>query len=320
MTAPSPDPPDPVALLLADHRAIGERLARLREALPPLAGGSPEALAAALGTLRAESIWLDRALDRHIEKEEAALFPALQAVERARPLLTEMLAEHEHVALRQRLLAEALTGALAEHGQDEAALRAARSALDAALTTEAVAVVTLAARRLLHVLRVHFRNEERHLFPLVPDVLGDQAREQMAAAMQRIAARPASAPPFVRAARPAPMSVSPAASPVVTLADALASLRATERWRTAGWATAVLAKQPGLTVSALALRPGARFRAARVSAATSLQVIAGAARLTLPADERELAVGSLLPLPTGAGYTVEALTDTALVLTVASPV
>lgn len=76
-----------------------------------------------------------------------------------------------------------------------------------------------------------------------------------------------------------------------------------------------LVKERDLRIVLMALRAGGRLQEHRASGPISIQAIQGACRLHLPSGDVELAAGELLSLEPGIPHDVEALEDTAFLLT-----
>jgi quercetin dioxygenase-like cupin family protein len=77
-----------------------------------------------------------------------------------------------------------------------------------------------------------------------------------------------------------------------------------------------LVKEPDLRVVLLALRAGARLKEHHASGPISIQVIEGPIRVSLPAESVDLTAGQLLALESGVRHDVEAIGDSAFLLTI----
>lgn len=136
---------DPFEMLERCHRRLEENLEMLRT---PSRQALDEVLA-----------FIDRAVRRHEEDEEASLFPRLVRVPQLAGLLDRLTVQHRD----QSALIEELRTLMAAPSPDEARLRDVVTRLDAAY-------------------RAHIRIEERELFPaakaaLDADDLGGMASE-----------------------------------------------------------------------------------------------------------------------------------------------
>lgn len=132
---------DPFDMLERSHRRLEEELQTL--VMEP----APDVAARVLD-------FLDRAVKRHEEDEEASLFPRLP--ELFAPLVRELEAQH----VEQRRLVEKLRGA-----GDEKAIQVAALALQAAYAR-------------------HIATEEKQLFPAARNALDEAARNAMGDEMQ----------------------------------------------------------------------------------------------------------------------------------------
>ncbi|HZR99867.1 MAG TPA: cupin domain-containing protein [Chloroflexota bacterium] len=95
-----------------------------------------------------------------------------------------------------------------------------------------------------------------------------------------------------------------------------AQLRYEHGWRDGEQSANTLVHEPDLRVVLIALRRGARIREHRTAGRITVQVTAGRARLHCPDQTVELSAGHLLALEPGIPHDVEALEDSALLLTI----
>jgi quercetin dioxygenase-like cupin family protein len=77
-----------------------------------------------------------------------------------------------------------------------------------------------------------------------------------------------------------------------------------------------LVKEPDLRIVLMALRAGASLKEHHASGPISIQVIEGPLRVSLPAESVELTAGQLLALESGIRHDVEAIEDSAFLLTI----
>jgi quercetin dioxygenase-like cupin family protein len=77
-----------------------------------------------------------------------------------------------------------------------------------------------------------------------------------------------------------------------------------------------LVKEPDLRIVLMALRAGARLQEHHASGPISIQVIEGPLRVSLPSERVELTAGQLLALEPGIRHDVEAIEDSAFLLTI----
>jgi quercetin dioxygenase-like cupin family protein/hemerythrin-like domain-containing protein len=326
-------PPDPIAILLAEHEAASRRFAALEEALAALSADDPAATAEALETVWQTLAFLDRDLEVHIRKEEEPLFPLLKAALPADDrLIDEMVAEHDQARLKRERLRAALEELSAGHDdvrEGRERLRGALAAATGTLTTSGIAALRQAARAVLQTLRVHFQNEEELVFPLAPQLL---TAEQLAEAGQQMIAidqeeREAMTSPadteHGRTRPPGITSGSPQrppqrlTGPVLTfdLMREVDQLRAEPAWQDGDRNAKTLVKGPDFRVVLTALKAGAGTALHRVETPVSVQVLSGRVRVHLPDGPVELGAGGLLVLDRGVPHRVEALAESAFLLT-----
>lgn len=77
-----------------------------------------------------------------------------------------------------------------------------------------------------------------------------------------------------------------------------------------------LVKGSALRIMLMALRAGARLREHHASGPISIQVIEGSLRVSLPTESVQLVAGQLLALESGIRHDVEAIEDSAFLLTI----
>ncbi len=86
-----------------------------------------------------------------------------------------------------------------------------------------------------------------------------------------------------------------------------------------GHSAVTLAKYPDLRVVLIALRKGARRVEARTDARVSLQALRGNLEIRLPDGVLDLPAGHLVTLESDVGFGIQALTESALLLTLSWP-
>lgn len=96
----------------------------------------------------------------------------------------------------------------------------------------------------------------------------------------------------------------------------LEQLRRQRNYQQSGPAGRTLVKEPDLRIVVMALRAGARLQEHHASGPISLQVIEGTVRVGLPNNSIELAIGQLLAVEPGIRHDVEAIEDSAFLLTI----
>lgn len=105
----------------------------------------------------------------------------------------------------------------------------------------------------------------------------------------------------------------------VDLMTALAELRREEPWRTRGHNARTLAKYADLRVVLVAMRAGSRLHDHRTAARITIQVLCGRIRLRVDGQAVELSFGELLALDRSLPHDVEALDESAFLLTLSWP-
>lgn len=95
----------------------------------------------------------------------------------------------------------------------------------------------------------------------------------------------------------------------------LAQLRSLGSYETGAPTGKTLVKEPDLRIVVMALRSGGRLEKHRASGPISIQAIEGRFHLHLPSGTIELKAGELLALEPGIPHDVEAIDDTAFLLT-----
>jgi quercetin dioxygenase-like cupin family protein len=101
-----------------------------------------------------------------------------------------------------------------------------------------------------------------------------------------------------------------------TLQTEVEQLRQQSSYRNGNPSGRTLVKEPDLRIVLMALRAGARLQEHHASGPISIQVIEGPLRVSLPAESVELTVGQLLALESGIRHDVEAIEDSAFLLTI----
>ncbi len=96
----------------------------------------------------------------------------------------------------------------------------------------------------------------------------------------------------------------------------LEQLRQQRNYHEGGPAGRTLVKEPDLRIVLMALKAEARLREHHASGPISVQVIEGKIRVRLPGTSIELTVGELLAVESGIRHDVEAIEDSAFLLTI----
>ncbi|HXU72289.1 MAG TPA: cupin domain-containing protein [Polyangia bacterium] len=103
------------------------------------------------------------------------------------------------------------------------------------------------------------------------------------------------------------------------LMTTIGELRDEEPWRVRGHNARTLVKFPDLRVVVVAMRAGSRLHEHRTAARITIQVLVGRIRLHIGEATVELGFGDLLSLDRGLAHDVEAVDESAFVLTLTSP-
>lgn len=121
---------------------------------------------------------------------------------------------------------------------------------------------------------------------------------------------------------PAPtIATALARTPVFDLAAELARLRAEggPDWHQSGRQARTLLKEADLRVVLIALRPGARMEEHHAPGPITIQALEGALRVHVAGQAIDLPAGRLLALARHVPHDVEALEESALLLTIGMP-
>ncbi len=99
----------------------------------------------------------------------------------------------------------------------------------------------------------------------------------------------------------------------------IAKLKASDQWRRESRAALTLVKTPGVTIVLVALHAGAVLKEHHAEGPITLAVVEGAIRFKACGEERVLRRGGLLALADAIQHEVEAIEESAFVLTVNHP-
>jgi quercetin dioxygenase-like cupin family protein len=104
------------------------------------------------------------------------------------------------------------------------------------------------------------------------------------------------------------------------LKDELEKLRKQESWqRSTGRSSRTLAKYPDFHIVLVLMKPGAKMNEHHVDGRVSLQVIQGRVRVHLPDRDIEIRAGDLLALEYGLLHHIEALEESAFLISISWP-
>ncbi len=306
---------DPIAILLAEHQSAERQFAAYDVALSRVADGGDEAVTRVLELTDAMLTYLDTDLETHLAKEEEPLFPRIKAALPADDrLIDEMIAEHDQVRLKRDDLRAAVSY-IRTHTDDEMRdareqLRtAARSVDRAAVRADQMSTLVRTGRMTLRTLRVHFQNEEELVFPLAIALLPAETLALVGAEMIRIDGAGLAASP----------DPSPPAVATTDLTDQYTALLASPEVARDGRTARTLIKESGLRVVLLALRAGGRLHDHHAAGPLTIHALAGHVVVRFGDAAPELRAGQLLALPSRLMHAVEAVEDSALLLTMSLP-
>ncbi len=299
-------PPDPIAVLLEEHREAYVLFDALTAALDALDRDGPQGLTAALVELERTLAFLHTGLETHIRKEEQPLFVPLRAALPADDrLIEEMLAEHDQARMKRDDLRDLLDDLLSGHDD----VRAERGELALALagaerSPEGLAAVKRSARTVLRTLHVHFQNEEEIVFPLANELLSAEQMAEAGRAMVQIDLE-----------EEATMHPATDQAPLILNIPAeLTKLRATAALERDGRTATTLLKDGPLRILLVALRKGGRLLEHPTPGRVGIQVFEGDVTLRAGDAEHRLTSGDEILLTHGQRHTVDAHADSALLL------
>jgi quercetin dioxygenase-like cupin family protein/hemerythrin-like domain-containing protein len=275
--------------LRADHREVENHLDNLLDALKHL---SP----ARVGDISRGTQAIYRLLTAHLEEEEQIFYPAIKPF--AEELLPKMLKQHDDIRETYRYLSELLS-----------------SFPDSPAQRDLVELYRHGVE--FHdAVQTHIIDEEEHLLKAVDQHLSSEKQQHLLAAMQgRIVAmqeKPVSGP--MRESKPT-------ASPILefNLAKEIEQLQREEPWRTTGRNAKTIVKHADFRIVMTVLKANTRIQEHHTVGRISVQTIAGHIRLRVAEAIFELTEGRLLVLDAALPHAVEAVNDSAFLLTIALP-
>lgn len=102
----------------------------------------------------------------------------------------------------------------------------------------------------------------------------------------------------------------------ICIADEMKRVLANDKWTSGDRHVESLIKGEGINVALVMLKSGARLDEHRTRAPITVQVIDGKIALVVEGERSELAAGSILAIDRELSHAVEALSDSAFILTV----
>lgn len=104
------------------------------------------------------------------------------------------------------------------------------------------------------------------------------------------------------------------------LKEELEQLRKQESWqRSTGRSSTTIAKYPDFHIVLILMKPGSKMNKHHVDGRVSLQLLQGRARIVLPDQTVEFRAGDLLALEYGLPHHVEALEESAFLISISWP-
>jgi len=123
--------------------------------------------------------------------------------------------------------------------------------------------------------------------------------------------------PVVEPQRESPTGRLAMAAASFNLGRELENLRAEQAWQAGDRNAKTLFKKPGLRVVLLALKSGARLEKHEAPGSITIHALAGRLRVRLASETIELEPGEILSVDSGLTHDLEALEQSAILLTVA---
>lgn len=187
--------PEPLALLVREHREIEEIVASARDHIgQSVAHPEDKALAeAAVEHLRDLEAFVAIDLTIHIAKEEDVLFPVLRGLDGETDLaIDDMIVQHDTVRERHASLERLLANLDHNHddvrNQHEALTNGLAAAADGGITEKLLNDLRETVTRLDWILQGHFGDEEDGVFIPAVDLLPSEAFPKMAEDMEALEA------------------------------------------------------------------------------------------------------------------------------------
>ncbi|MBI4446119.1 MAG: hemerythrin domain-containing protein [Acidobacteria bacterium] len=280
---------NPSDLLRAEHREVENHLDTLLYALKHLSHERVREIGQSVENIRG-------LIGAHMDIEERVFYPAIQAL--AEHLLPNMLKQHDEIREADRYLGELLSW-FPEPPTDRDMGELYRLGIE------------------LHdAVQVHIVDEEEHLLKLVDEGLSSEQQRSLLAAMQGGMTAMQQKPDSGRMRQPGPTS-----SPILefNLANEIEQLRREEPWRTTGRNAKTMVKHPDFRIVLTVLKASMRVQEHQTVGRISVQTVAGHIRMRVGEDVYDLPQGCLVALDSALPHDVEALEDSAFLITIALP-
>jgi quercetin dioxygenase-like cupin family protein len=275
--------------LRADHREVENHLDRLLYALKHL---SPDQVS----TISASYREIHRLVSTHMEEEERVFYPSVQSF--AEDLLPHMLKQHEEMREADRYLGDLLL----EFPQPP--------------TTRDMEELYRLGIEFHDAIQVHIVDEEEQLLKRVDEHLSSEQQRDLLAALQggvsKMEQKSSGGP-----VRPP----QPTTSPVLrfNLAQEIEQLRREEPWQSTGRNAKTMVKHPDFRIVLTVLKANTCVKEHQTVGRISVQTVAGRIRMRVGDKMMDLPQGHLVALDAALPHDVEALEDSAFLLTIAFP-
>lgn len=114
-------------------------------------------------------------------------------------------------------------------------------------------------------------------------------------------------------------ALRPTAGTMITvrIADEISRIKDRAEWKSADRHAVSLVKDAALNVMLMMLKKGAQLREHRTKGPITVQLLSGSIRFSAGADQRVISTGELLGLDRDVEHSVEALEESAFILTTA---
>jgi iron-sulfur cluster repair protein YtfE (RIC family) len=176
---------DPIDTLLSEHADIMGQVSDLRRAVRELGDRGDAAVETTLPVLRSVGKMMATGLLCHAQKEDEALFPALEAIFGTQGTPTAVMRqEHEAIHAEAALYRETVREL---HEIEHPAIVAQGGALrEVTARGGSAAEIQRTAEAVIRLLDAHFGKEERILFPMARQVLHEETLARIADRMDEI--------------------------------------------------------------------------------------------------------------------------------------
>jgi quercetin dioxygenase-like cupin family protein/hemerythrin-like domain-containing protein len=275
--------------LRADHREVEDHLDKLLYALKHLSRDKVSQIRHSYGEIH-------RLVSTHMDEEERVFYPAVQSL--VEDLLPHMLKQHDEMRETARYLGELLL----EFPPSPA--------------TRDMEELYRLGIEFHDAIQVHIVDEEEQLLSRVDQHLSSEQQRDLLTALRgeisKMEQKSGSGP-----MRPP----QPTTSPVLQfdLAQEIEQLRSEEPWPSTGRNAKTMVKYPDFRIVLTVLKADTRVQEHQTVGRISVQTVAGHIRMHVGKQMMDLPQGHLVVLDTALPHDVEALEDSAFLLTIAWP-